>query len=204
MFPTTSEKMAKQSTLAFLLPILLVCAAVLAAYSFLPESGGAAQQAGGEISLSIEGRPLVSGGSATLRAVSTCGAFDVSLDGAEFGSGSPLLSEPFLLQEGIHSFSAQGKGCNSTLEFTVLARECEGNEALPCAAGGCPGARKCLGGVFSECLLPKKVCSPGEKVGCSTNGCSFGYMVCNQCGTSFGKCLPPGAANSACGTSSCG
>jgi len=195
--------MAKQSTLAFLIPILLVCAAILAAYSFLPKSEGGAQQGGGEISLSIEGRPLVSGNSATLRAVSTCGAFGVSLDGAVFGNGAPLLSGPFLLQEGNHSFFAQGQGCNSTLEFIVLARECEENETLSCASNGCPGARTCLGGIFSECFLPKKVCSPGEKVGCSTNGCSFGYMVCNQCGTSFGKCLPAGAANSACGTSSC-
>ena len=131
---------------------------------------------------------MVSGNTATIRAVSTCGAFDVLLDGVEFGNGTPLLSEPFLLEEGSHVFVAQGKGCNSTLAFSVLARECDGNETLECEKSGCPGARKCIGGMFSDCALPKKVCYPGEKVGCSTNGCSFGYITCNQCGTGFGIC----------------
>jgi len=196
--------MAKQSTLAFLLPILLVCAAILAAYSFLPKSGTVTPP-GGAISLSLDGGPLVSGNTVALRAVSTCGAFDVSLDGAWFGNGAPLLSTPFLLEEGSHSFFAQGKDCNSTLVFSVLARECEGNETNDCEKGGCPGTRKCTGGIFSECALPKKVCSPGDKVGCSTNGCSFGHMACNSCGTSFSKCTADSKKeNATCvGTSSC-
>ena len=193
--------MAKQSTLAFLLPILLVCAAILAVYSFLPKPEGGAVQPAGSISLSLQGGPLVSGNTASLRAVSTCGKFDVSLDGAGFGTGGPILSAPFLLEDGSHSFFAQGSGCNSTLAFSVLARECDANESASCEKNGCLGARKCAGGIFSECALPKKVCLPGEKVGCSTNGCSFGYMTCNPCGTSFGKCLPPGTpedGNAAC------
>ena len=181
------KKMAKQSTLPFLLPILLVCAAILAAYFFLPNSEAETLQ-GGAISISLDGGPPVSGNTATLRAVSTCGAFIVSLDGAWFGNGEPLLSLPFLLEEGSHTFFAQGKGCNSTLAFNVLARECAGNETKECEKNDCPGARRCAGGIFSECILPKKVCYPGEKVGCSINGCSFGYITCNQCGTSFGKC----------------
>jgi hypothetical protein len=196
--------MAKQSTLAFLLPILLVCAAILAAYSFLPKSDAGTPQ-GGAISLSIDGRPLVSGSTATLRAVSTCGAFDVLLDGAGFGNGEPLLSAPFLLKQGDHSFFAQGKDCNSTLAFSVLARECVGNETKECEKDDCPGTRKCAGGMFSDCALPKKVCFPGEKVGCSTDGCSFGYMACNPCGTGFGKCTADSKnENATCtGTSSC-
>ena len=184
--------MAKQSPLAFLFSALLVCAAILAVHHFLPTQGGGTLQRDGAISLSLYGRPLVSGNTATLRAVSTCGTFDVSLDGAVFGNGEPLLSTPFLLEEGSHSFSAQGKDCNSTLVFTVLARECTGNETKECEKNDCPGVRKCAGGIFSECSLPKKVCSPGEKLGCSTNGCSFGYMTCNPCGTGFSVC----AANS--------
>ena len=192
MFPT-SEFMAKQNTFAFLLPLLLVCAAILAAYSFLPKPAAEAPS-GGAISLFLQGGPLVSGNNAALRAVSTCGAFGVLLDGAEFGGGSPLLSRQFLLEEGSHSFFAQGKNCNSTLSFTVLARECEANETKVCEKSGCAGARKCAGGIFSECALPERICYPGEKVGCSTDSCSFGYMVCNACGTGFGKCAP-GTAN---------
>jgi len=183
------EKMAKRSTLAFILPTLLLCAALLAVYFFLPRTDTYTLQ-GGAISLSLDGRPLVDGNTATLRAVSTCGAFDVSLDGAGFGNGEPLLSAPFLLKEGSHSFFAQGNGCNSTLVFGVIARECGANETKECEKSGCPGTCKCAGGIFSECALPKKACQPGEKVGCSTNGCSFGHMMCNQCGTGFGKCLP--------------
>ena len=160
---------------------------------------------GGAISISIEGRPLVSGNTAVLRAVSTCGAFDVLLDGSEFGNGAPLLSAPFFLEEGSHAFLAQGQDCNSTLAFTVLVRECAGNETKECDRNGCPGTRKCAGGAFSECLLPNKVCSPGERVGCSTNGCSFGYMACNPCGTGFSKCAASSEKeNATCsGTPSC-
>ncbi|MFA6328794.1 MAG: hypothetical protein WCY41_05095 [Candidatus Micrarchaeia archaeon] len=192
--------MAKQSTLAFLLPILLVCAAILAAYYFLPQTGAGTPSGGaGAISLSIGGAPFVSGNTAALRAASTCGAFNVSLDGARFGVGSPSLSAQFVLEEGSHSFFAQGNGCNSTLAFTVAARECEGDGAAVCVKNGCPGTRQCSGGVFSECALQKKVCSPGEKVGCSLNGCSFGHITCNQCGTGFGKCLPdPEKENATC------
>ncbi|MCX6772061.1 MAG: hypothetical protein NTX79_08505 [Candidatus Micrarchaeota archaeon] len=179
--------MARQIALAFLLPILLACAAILAAYFFLQAQDNGAMQ-GGEISMSLPSGPLVSGNTAALRAVSTCGAFHVSLDGSWFGSGEPLISKGFSLEEGSHSFFAQGKGCNATLVFFVLARECAGNEAKECEKNGCPGAQECAGGIFSDCALPKKVCSPGEKVGCSINGCSFGYITCNPCGTSFGKC----------------
>jgi len=204
MFPT-SELMAKKNMLAFLLPLILVCAAILAAYSFLPKPAAEAPS-GGEISLSLQGRPLVAGSTAALRAVSTCGAFEVLLDGAVFGNGTPLLSKPFLLEEGAHSFFAQGKDCNSTLAFTVLARECYGNETQTCEKNGCAGARKCAGGIFSECALPERICYPGERVGCSTDSCSFGYMICNPCGTSFGKCAPGTASsnNATCsGASSC-
>ena len=192
--------MAKQSTLAFLLPILLVCAAILAVYPFLwpPE---AEAPPGGAISLSLGGRPIVSGSAAELRAVSTCGAFDVSLDGAWFGNGAPVLSAQFLPAEGSHSFFAQGNGCNSTLSFTVLARECDGNETKACEKGDCPGTRKCAGGMLSECTLPRKICYPGEKVGCSTNSCSFGHMVCNQCGTGFSACASGSKNISACASS---
>ncbi|MFA6214340.1 MAG: hypothetical protein WC717_03615 [Candidatus Micrarchaeia archaeon] len=182
--------MAKQSALASLIPIALACAIIFAAYSFLQAPSAAAPQAG-EISLSLQGGPMVDGNTAALRAVSACGDFSVSLDNAWFGDGAPTLFAPFLLEEGSHAFFAKGDGCNSTLSFTVAARECRGNGTSKCEINGCPGSRECAGGRFLECALPKRVCSPGERVGCSIDGCSFGYMACNQCGTSFGKCLPP-------------
>lgn len=184
--------MAKQLTPAFILPILLVCTAILVAHYFLQAAGpgvGDGSQ-GGKISLFLDGAPPISGSTATLRAISTCGAFNVSLDGDAFGSGGALFSQPFLLEGGSHSFFAQGTGCNSTLSFRVALRECFGNETGACEEGGCTGTHTCEGGVFSPCSLPRKICSPGQKIGCSTNGCSFGYAACNQCGTGFGKCLP--------------
>ena len=193
------EKMARQSTLAFLLPILLVCAAILAVYSFLPrlDAGAGDGQQGGAISLSIAGGPLVDGNNATLRAVSTCGAFDVLLDGQEFGKGALALNAHMALKEGNHTANAYGNGCNSTLAFAVTARECAGDRTEACARDGCSGTRQCIEGRLSSCALPKKICSPGEKIGCTTNGCAFGYATCNQCGTGFGKCLPGlGGSNS--------
>ena len=190
--------MAKQTKPAFILPILMVCIAILATYYFIPKSDAIRLQ-GGEISLSLDGWPFVSGNTATLRAVSTCGAFGVWLDGAVFGNGEPVLSRQFLAEAGSHSFFAQGKDCNSTLAFNVLARECDGNETKECENNGCAGVRRCEAGIFSDCMLPKKICYPGERVGCSTNSCSFGHMACNPCGTSFGECT----AGSKIGNASC-
>jgi len=195
--------MAKQSTLAFLLPILLVCAAILAIYYFLPTSDSGTPP-DGAISLFIDGVPLVAGNTATLRAVSTCGSFDVLLDNSWFGNGSSMLSKSFLLTKGAHSFFAQGKNCNATLVFTVRARECTGNETKECEKNDCPGARQCAGGIFSECAPLKKVCASGERIGCSTNGCSFGHMVCNPCGTGFSECANDSKKeNTTCAGASC-
>ena len=186
--------MAKQSTLVAILLIFLLCAAFAVAYFFLPKAGPAAgdENQAGKISLFLEGAPPISGNTATLRAISTCGAFDVSLDGSAFGRGAPVLSQPFVLEEGSHAFFAEGESCNSTLSFNVALRECSGNETSECEFGGCTGFRSCIGGAFSECELPKRICLPGQKIGCSTNGCSFGHATCNACGTGFGKCLPDG------------
>jgi hypothetical protein len=175
-----------------LLPILLACIAILVAYSFLPKIGAGPDSdgQGGEISLHLSGWPLVEGNNATLRAFSTCGPFGVSLDGAGLGSGEAAFSAQFPLEAGGHAFTASGSGCNSTLAFIVQPRECSGNATEGCSRGGCAGSRQCTNGVFSDCELRRKICVPGERMGCSTDACAFGYATCNPCGTGFGGCLP--------------
>ena len=129
--------MARERNLSFLLPIFLACAALLAAYAFLPKIGAADSNGapGGEISLSISGGPLVGGNSAAFRAVSTCGDFTVYLDGKMLLEGGPVLASPFALEEGGHTLFASGGGCNATLPFSVAPRECEGNAASACVMG---------------------------------------------------------------------
>ncbi|MFA6214106.1 MAG: hypothetical protein WC717_02395 [Candidatus Micrarchaeia archaeon] len=185
--------MENKSTIPFLLPILLVCAAIAVAYYFLPSLGatGLEGQAGSVISLELSGRqPYVAGRMASARAISSCGAFVLSLDGKKIGEGGAYASVPVELEQGSHALLAQGNGCSASMPFSVLPRECLGNETMECSAGGCPGTRKCDDGAFSPCMLPKKVCWPGEEIGCSTDGCSFGHATCNRCGTAFGRCAP--------------
>jgi hypothetical protein len=67
--------------------------------------------------------------------------------------------------------------------------ECAYGESMGCNVSGCPGIKKCVGGSFGSCELPARACVPGKRIGCSLNGCSFGYKVCNSCGTSYSKCL---------------
>lgn len=71
------------------------------------------------------------------------------------------------------------------------APECSAGEARNCTLNGCPGTQKCYNGAYSSCVLPKKTCVPGRKIGCSSDSCKFGYMTCNECGTGYGECLPP-------------
>ena len=195
--------MKKQDTaISLLLPILLACAAIVVAISFLPQPGAGGDGQEWEISLTLEGqRPFVSGEPSELRIISTCVPIDIFLDGEQIGPSGASSSMPLLLGEGNHSFLAKGDGCQASLSVEVLARECEGNQTSSCTDGGCIGVRRCSGGVYSGCSLPRKICVPGEKMGCSTDGCKFGYATCNACGNGFGECLPPanGSKNSGSG-----
>ncbi len=199
--------MGKQSALALLLMLFLACAAFAVAYLFLPKSA-TAQPEGWEISVSLEGsRPFVSGNNATLAAFSTCGKFELYSDGELILPNATRVSMPFALQAGHHYLSAKGQGCEASVPFEVLARECESGQTRACTRDGCEGVQHCQGGIYPQsCSLPKKICVPGERMGCSTDGCKFGYATCNACGTGFGKCLPGSSAgvSSGCNGGDCG
>jgi len=124
------------------------------------------------------------------------------LDGEGIGASGVSSSLPLALAEGNHTFIAEGEGCKASLAVEVLPRECEGSQAASCFVGGCEGVRRCSGGMYSGCLLPRKVCVPGEKIGCSIDGCKFGHAECNACGSGFGECLPA-AGDSKNGGNSC-
>jgi hypothetical protein len=190
--------MAKQSASALLLFIILACAALAAAYFFLPKSQQAPEER--QIKMSLEGtRPLVSGANATISAFSTCGAFGIYLDGNLLLPNASRAPIPIVLEEGSHALEAKNSECSSTFGFVVLERECEANQTRKCDRDGCEGVQRCEGGIYSSaCALPRKICVPGEKIGCSTDGCKFGYATCNSCGTGFGQCLPGNGGTAGC------
>jgi hypothetical protein len=66
---------------------------------------------------------------------------------------------------------------------------CSYGESIGCNVSGCPGTKRCEGGAFGNCELPARACVPGKRIGCSLNGCSFGYKVCNACGTGYSGCM---------------
>ena len=70
---------------------------------------------------------------------------------------------------------------------------CNNGQAQPCEISGCIGNQTCRNGFYSDCALPRKICVPFSKIGCSSDSCKFGYAICNPCGTGYGVCLPPPA-----------
>jgi hypothetical protein len=185
----------QNNILALLLLVFLACAAIIVAYLFLPHAQAGNAYGGGEITIKLDGSPYVSGSTAYVRAVSTCGDFKIFLDGENIGGGAPYFESPLLLTQGRHLLLAQSGSCISEFHFEAIARECSGNQTRQCDAGGCSGIRRCENGIYSKvCTFQKKVCVPGERIGCSTDGCKFGYAICNPCGTGFGKCGDGGAA----------
>ena len=84
-------------------------------------------------------------------------------------------------------------------------KECENGEVLDCESDSCPGKKVCQNGFFSDCSIGRKVCAPRQRIGCNIDGCRFGYMVCNECGTMFGNCIDDTASKTpACTGSGCG
>jgi hypothetical protein len=67
--------------------------------------------------------------------------------------------------------------------------ECTSRETKACERGECGGTIYCIGGTWGECVQKKRICVPGKKVGCTLDSCSFGYRICNGCGTGFSECL---------------
>ncbi|MEM4554446.1 MAG: hypothetical protein QXT25_01180 [Candidatus Anstonellaceae archaeon] len=72
-----------------------------------------------------------------------------------------------------------------------LAQECQEGQVRNCTKDGCNGTQKCYRGRWGICVLPRKICNPKERIGCSYDGCRFGYSECNECGTGFGPCILP-------------
>lgn len=189
--------------LALLLAVGMMAAAVALAYFFLMPKP--AQQYGGKIEVFPSfGKVLVEGSGASARIFSSCGPFRAFLDGKPLGEFEQRAEVKLAASEGRHVLEAKNSRCSERLEFEVKKAECSGSGAQECAVGNCTGVRACAGGFYSACQLPKKICTPGQKVGCSTNACAFGYKTCNGCGTDYGPCLAPGAgpscdaANSSC------
>ncbi|VVB99503.1 Uncharacterised protein [uncultured archaeon] len=139
--------------------------------------------------------PFFYGQMATAKAFSTCGPFDLFLDSREVASGDSRAQAVLQPAAGRHTIEAKNAKCNALLSFMVLEKECNGGEQKDCVSEGCPGVQTCVNGAYTPCLLPKKICVPGTKLGCSTNGCAFGYEDCNACGTGFGPCTPRGGAS---------
>jgi hypothetical protein len=182
----------KSSELVTLVPIVLVCAAILATYQFIPNSSQAPQSP--QISLVLDGEaPYVSGRAVTLRVFSTCGPFGIFVDNEKSGEGLAYAEMQLVLLAGRHAFEAKSSGCNATLAINVAALQCAFNQTEPCAVNGCQGVRTCSNGAYSSCILPRRVCVPGEKIGCSFDGCEFGHAICNPCGSGFGACVPDNA-----------
>ncbi|MCX8175373.1 MAG: hypothetical protein N3E51_04160 [Candidatus Micrarchaeota archaeon] len=178
---------------ASLLPLLAAIAVFIALFLawhlfFKPKT----PQQEGSIEIFLEGRgPFFSNSSRLAKAFSSCGAFSLYLDGKKIAEGESRAEAEIYPSAGSHTLLAKSASCASALNFTVVERQCEGNGTEACFSDGCEGIRRCFEGIYTECVLPRKVCVPKEKIGCVLDGCRFGYAECNPCGSGFGKCLPP-------------
>lgn len=194
--PSTAARLA--ATVAI---VAVVCAAaallILAYFSPVQKTQGTI----GSINIYLQpASGMAENSSLTVRAFSSCGPFLLYLDGKEIGRGDGQLETAVLAKAGSHTLRAKSGQCEETREFEVVSPACAEGENQSCLAGGCQGARECREGAWGGCILPPKVCDPGEQVGCGLNECKFGYRTCNSCGTAFGPCLEQGsgplAANS--------
>ncbi len=199
------KKSKPASSFAVLLSLLVMGAAIVAVFFlFLPKQGQD-YAAGGSIELSIAGGTrLLENQAATAKADSTCGSFSLFLDGKKISDAQRSLQFQISAPAGTHLLSAKSQGCERQLQFSVVAAECSGNQTRSCVLDGCEGGQQCSGGLFSGCALPKKICVPGRQIGCNLNGCSFGRMACNSCGTGYGPCTADGnsTAGASCNVSS--
>ncbi|MEM2137469.1 MAG: hypothetical protein QW568_00075 [Candidatus Anstonellaceae archaeon] len=190
-----SRKSSKNANLAVLLSLAVIVAAVGAVYFFLiPKEPPAQYGAKLEIYPSFS-RELLEGKAASAKFFSSCGAFTVYLDGQRLGDYEQRAEVPISAGIGNHTLEAKNQQCGEKFEFEVKAAECNDGEVRECGSDSCPGKQECAGGFFGSCQTPKKVCVPGQKVGCSSSACSFGYKTCNQCGTEYGPCTPDGSLN---------
>ena len=141
-----------------------------------------------------------------ITALSSCGAFSTFLDGAKQQQGVQEAEVAISPPPGSHVFEARNGNCSDSVGFSVVAPECSDGQVRQCISDGCAGNETCFGGNWGGCALPWKICSPGQEIGCSLDGCHFGYSVCNRCGSGFGPCMPENGTNASAGCTgnSCG
>ncbi len=177
-----------------LIAIFLIVAAVLIVFYFAPKP--LIQEPEEKIEAFLEASyPIFAGQKITAKAFSSCGNFSLFLDGSKIGEGQTRVEAIIEALQGTHILEAKNSKCSAMIEFKALEKECEKGERQNCTSGNCPGVQECFNGIYGACILPEKICVPGEKIGCSLDGCKFGYSTCNDCGTGFGKCLAAGGSS---------
>lgn len=139
-----------------------------------------------------------------ISAFSSCGEFSTFVDGVAQGRNVASASVSLILPPGTHRFEAKNSNCSDNVSFSVQERECDDGQVDSCSEGMCTGNKSCRGGRWGGCIMPKRVCPPGQKIGCSIDGCNFGYTTCNACGSGFGNCIAANAtSNSSNAASNC-
>ena len=161
-------------------------------YPILASRDGGQQ---GEIAVLLQPERILEGEGATAKAFSSCGSFALYLDGSKISEGESKAEAAISPAAGGHLLEAKNEKCSSSLPFSVLKKECAEGQVKECGEGNCTGNQTCRRGLWGGCELQRKVCVPGQKIGCGLDGCHFGYAACNDCGNAFGPCLPVENAN---------
>ena len=185
--PRCFSVMAK---ILFFILLFLVFASMV--FLFIEKEGEKRVGAQKEIIMHTDKDEYVEGDSISVSGESTCGNVSLFVDGKEIQARNVdgTFSASLTAVIGAHNITAEGDGCAASSGVTVLNRECSGNETISCTVNGCDGYKPCVDGRFGACRKNKRVCKPGSRMGCSLNSCSFGYMICNECGTGYGHCAP--------------
>ncbi len=200
----SNRKKTVENPIKVSLAVAVIFAAVLAAYWLF--SSAPREEGGSSIEVFLDGKGTVfEGERLTVKAFSSCGKFELLLDGKKIAVGETRAQAAFVANAGRHTIEAKGAQCSQKLEFEAVARQCDEGGEQDCKIGSCTGRQACAAGRFGNCVLPKKVCVPGTKTGCTLNSCQFGYRICNDCGTGYSDCSLEGNDNASCGAanSSC-
>lgn len=194
-FPDSKRQLPSPWHVLASLAIILLAAATFALFWLLPTIA-LMQRAppAGEISVAPSSQTIAEGESAKVTAYSTCGNFTVLANGVKVDSGSSGQEISLSLPAGNHLITVQNGNCSASATLEVVRKQCDDGAVVGCSKDGCPGKKTCYGGIWGGCDLPQRKCTPGGKVACAYNSCSFGYATCDKCGTSLGPCLPDGQA----------
>ncbi len=93
---------------------------------------------------------------------------------------------------GAHRVQLEGApNCRAAAGFSALPKPCaEGRNRSCTDARGCAGISQCIGGAWSACRAPSRICDAGASTPCLLNSCNWGISVCNSCGTAWSACRP--------------